>query len=113
MKRTYSIFVAMLFIVIQILFLAPKALSEQNVTTIGDSTFPAEAGDAFIWQCINSTGDRYNTGDLIKFTPEYIYNDTNGGNLAMIVNYSIDEYDILKGLWVRTQNNRFYMAYNN
>ncbi|MHA1671779.1 MAG: hypothetical protein ACTSV5_14575 [Promethearchaeota archaeon] len=91
-------------------------LSSPNVngnTTLGNSTFPSKDGDYYIWRCINSTGDNHNIGDLTKFIVESINNETFEGTPSLIVNYSIEEYDIIGGSWIRNQDNIFYMAYNN
>jgi hypothetical protein len=108
MKR-FKILVAFALI-ITLFFIIPFSYS---TTTIGNSSFPAEENDSYIWKCVNSTGEDHNNGDLTKFTVDYIYNDTlSYGWRNMIVNYSIDQYDVIKGQWVRYQDNVFYMAYN-
>ena len=81
-------------------------------TTLGDSTFPSEDGDYYIWRCTNSTGDNHNIGDLTKFIIESICNETYEGTPSLIVNYSIEAYDIIGGSWIKNQDNMFYMAYN-
>jgi len=81
-------------------------------TTLGDSTFPSENGDYYVWECVNSTGDNHHIGDLIRFTVEFVYNDTFEGTPSLIVNYSIEELYIFGGTWIKDQDNLFYMAYN-
>ncbi|MHA1296657.1 MAG: hypothetical protein ACTSRH_07955 [Promethearchaeota archaeon] len=81
-------------------------------TTLGESSFPAEENDYFIWKCVNSTDPKHNIGDLIRFTVEKIYNETFDGIHSLIVNYTIENYNFISGLWIPQQTNTFYMAYN-
>ena len=67
-------------------------------TILGDSSFPAEENDYFIWKCINSTDSKHNIGDLTRFTVEKIYNETFNGVHSLIVNYTIENYEFIKGL---------------
>ena len=95
-----------------LLFMILASPTVNGNTTLGNSTFPSENGDYYIWRCTNSTGDNHNIGDLTKFIVEFIYNETFEGTPSLIVNYSIEEYDIIGGDWIRNQDNMFYMAYN-
>ena len=109
MKISHKALIILLNLLVFFLLAAPNASGN---TTLGDSTFPSEEGDYYIWRCVNSTGDNHNIGDLTKFIIEFVYNDTLEGIPSLIVNYSIKEYDIIGGSWIINQDNMFYMAYN-
>ncbi|MBY9004523.1 MAG: hypothetical protein KGD73_11160 [Candidatus Lokiarchaeota archaeon] len=110
MKISHKALIILLNLLVFFLLAAPNASGN---TTLGDSTFPSEDGDYYIWSCINSTGDNHNIGDLTKFIVEFVYNESFEGKRSLIVNYSVEEYDIIGGSWIRNQDNIFYMAYNN
>ena len=95
-----------------LLFMILASPTVNGNTTLGDSTFPSEDGDHYVWECVNSTGDNHNIGDRIRFIVEFVYNDTFEGTPSLIVNYSIEEYDPIGGSWDPYQDNMFYMAYN-
>jgi len=95
-----------------LLFMILASPTVNGNTTLGNSTFPSENGDYYIWRCTNSTGDNHNIGDLTKFIVEFVYNGTFEGTPSLIVNYSIEKYDIIGGSWIKNQDNMFYMAYN-
>ncbi len=110
MKTSYKALIITINLLIFFILTSPYAIGN---TTLGDSTFPSENGDYYIWRCVNSTGDNHNIGDLTKFIVDSVYNETFEGTPSLIVNYSIEEYNIIGGSWIRYQDNLFYMAYNN
>jgi len=110
MKNRHKALIITLNLLIFFILASPPNVSGN--TTLGDSTFPSENGDSYIWRCVNSTGDNHNIGDLTKFIVEFVYNGTFEGTPSLIVNYSIEKYDIIGGSWIKNQDNMFYMAYN-
>ena len=110
MKNHHKALIITLNLLIFFILASPPNVSGNTI--LGDSTFPSEDGDYYIWRCVNSTGDNHNIGDLTKFIVEFVYNSTFEGTPSLIVNYSIEEYDIIGGSWNRDQDNLFYMAYN-
>ena len=109
MKKNKKVFAPFLIFMFFTLFLIPCAKSQ---TVIGKSTFPFEEKDSFVWRCVNSTGPKHNIDDLTRFTVESIYNETFESVHCLMINYSIDQYDVIKGQWIRNQDNIFYLAYN-
>jgi hypothetical protein len=109
MKKNKKVLGAFLIFITLGFFIIPRAKPQ---TVIGQTTFPFEEEDSFVWRCVNSTGPKHNSGDLTRFTVESIYNDTVEGINCLMVNYSIDEYDVIKGNWIRYQDDLFYLAYN-
>lgn len=86
----------------------PSSLSQ---ITIYDSTFPLEQGESIRWETINATEIPYTEFQYIKFTVEYLYNDTwSDGPNSLIVNSSIEFYHNFG--WVAEFDNSFYLAYN-
>ncbi len=109
MKKKKKVLVPVLIFMLLIFFIIPLAKPQ---TVIGQTTFPFEENDSFVWRCVNSTGPKHNINDLTRFTVESIYNETVESINCLMVNYSIDEYDVIKGQWIRNQDNLFYLAYN-
>lgn len=109
MKRYTKTIAWLLNIALIIFLIVPNAKSQ---SVIGDSVFPFEEEDSFVWRCVNSTGPKHSKDDLTRFTVESIYNETFESVHCIMVNYSIDEYDVIKGQWIRNQDNLFYLAYN-
>jgi hypothetical protein len=109
MKKKKKVLVPVLIFMLLIFFIIPLAKPQ---TVIGQTTFPFEEKDSFVWRCVNSTGPKHNINDLTRFTVESIYNETVESINCLMVNYSIDEYDVIKGQWIRNQDNLFYLAYN-
>jgi hypothetical protein len=109
MKKSKKVLVPLLIFMLFIFFIIPRAKPQ---TVIGQTTFPFEEKDTFVWRCVNSTGPKHNIDDLTRFTVESIYNETVESINCLMVNYSIDEYDVIKGQWIRNQDDLFYLAYN-
>ena len=109
MKQHKKPFALLVIFILFTLFLIPYVKPE---TIIGESKFPFEEDQYFVWRCVNSTGPKHNIDDLTRFTVESIYNETFNSVHCLMVNYSIDEYDVIKGQWIRNQDNLFYLAYN-
>jgi len=109
MKISHKAFIITMNLLIFFILTSPYAYGS---TTLGDSTFPSENGDLYTWRCVNSTGDNHNIGDLTRFIVDSVYNETYEGTPSLIVNYSIEVYNIIGGSWIKDQDNLFYMAYN-
>ena len=109
MKHFSKIIALSLSLALLVFLIIPYAKPQ---TIIGDSIFPFEEDESFVWRCVNSTGPKHNIDDLTRFTIESIYNETFESVHCLMVNYSIDEYDVIKGQWIRNQDNLFYLAYN-
>jgi len=109
MKHLSKTIALSLNLALLVFLVIPYAKSQ---TVIGDSIFPFEEHESFVWRCVNSTGPKHNIDDLTRFTVESIYNETFESVHCIMVNYSVDEYDVIKGQWIRNQDNLFYLAYN-
>ncbi len=79
-------------------------------TVLGESVFPAEKDDSFIWNSVNATESWYTEIDYIKFTAKNIYNETNDDKNYLFVNYTLEFYHNID--WIEKYENSFYMAYN-
>ena len=79
-------------------------------TVLGESVFPAEKDDSFIWDSVNATESWYTEIDYIKFTATNIYNETNDDKNYLFVNYTLEYYHNIA--WVPEYVNTFYTAYN-
>jgi len=79
-------------------------------TVLGESVFPAEVNDEFIWETVNATESWYMEVDYIRFTVTNIYNETNNDKNYLFVNYTLEYYHRIS--WVPEHINSFYMAYN-
>jgi len=80
-------------------------------TVLGESVFPAEINDRFIWETVNATESWYTEVDYIKFIVTNIYNETNNDKNYLFVNYTLEYYHKIS--WIPDINsNKFYMAYN-
>ena len=79
-------------------------------TVLGESVFPAEINDEFIWKTVNATESWYMEVDYVRFTATNIYNETNNEKNYLFVNYTLEFYH--KIAWVPEYINSFYMAYN-
>ncbi|TFG19496.1 MAG: hypothetical protein EU533_06755 [Promethearchaeota archaeon] len=109
MKKSTKSITLLLNLAIFIFLVTPYVKPQ---TVIGNSVFPFNEEDTFVWRCVNSTGPKHNIDDLTRFTVESIYNETFRSVHCLMVNYSIDKYDVIKGQWIRNQDNLFYLAYN-
>ena len=79
-------------------------------TILGESVFPAEMNDEFIWEKVNATESWYIEVDYIRFTVTNIYNETNKDENYLFINYTLEFYHRIS--WVPEYINSFYMAYN-
>ncbi len=79
-------------------------------TTIGDTTFPAEVGDVYVWHFLEAYGTELS--DKINFTTEAVYQGQHASVDALIVNYSLGYYNTTSSQWTTTHDNVFYMAAN-
>jgi len=109
MKQFKKPFVLLVIFILFTLFFIPYGKPQ---TVIGKSVFPFQEDQSFVWRCVNSTGPKHNIDDLTRFTVDSIYNETFENVHCLMVNYSIDQYDVIKGQWIPNQDNLFYLAYN-
>ncbi len=79
-------------------------------TVLGESVFPAEKSDVFVWETVNATESWYTEVDYIRFTATNMYNETNNDKNYLFVNYTLEYYHRIS--WVPEYINSFYMAYN-
>ena len=79
-------------------------------TVLGESVFPAEINDKFVWETVNATESWYTEVDYIRFTTTNIYNETTNDKNYLFVNYTLEYYH--RAAWVPEHINSFYMAYN-
>ena len=77
---------------------------------LGESVFPAEINDKFVWETVNATESLYMEVDYIRFTTTNIYNETNNDKNYLFVNYTLEFYH--RNNWLPEYINSFYMAYN-
>ncbi|MFX0076611.1 MAG: hypothetical protein ACFE96_14305, partial [Candidatus Hermodarchaeota archaeon] len=50
--------------------------SPTYATILGESEFPAEKEDDFVWETVNATESWYMDVDYVRFTVSEIYNET-------------------------------------
>ena len=79
-------------------------------TALGESVFPAEKGDIFIWETLNATEPWYDEVDYVRFTVDAIYNLTLALDNFLYMNYSLEYY--YKFNWIPKYINSLYMVYN-
>jgi hypothetical protein len=79
-------------------------------TVLGESVFPAEINDRFVWETVNATESWYMEVDYIRFTATNIYNETNNDKNYLFLNYTLEYYH--RAAWIPEYINSFYMAYN-
>jgi len=79
-------------------------------TVLGESVFPAEINDEFVWETTNATESWYMEVDFIRFTATNIYNETYNDKNYLFVNYTLEFYHRIS--WIPEYINSFYMAYN-
>ena len=104
-KRIYKLSALVLLIS---LMMFPNSFS--NATVIGESEFPAEEEDQFVWKSVNATASWYVEVELVRFTVSRIFNQTYNSQNYMFMNYTLEFYH--RFIWVPRYENSFYMAYN-
>ena len=90
------------------LIIFPNSFS--NATVIGESEFPAEEEDQFVWKSVNATASWYVEVELVRFTVSRIFNQTYNSQNYLFMNYTLEFYH--RFIWVPRYENSFYMAYN-
>ena len=90
------------------LMIFPNSFS--NATVLGESEFPAEEEDQFVWNSVNATASWYVEVELVRFTVSRIYNETYNSQNYLFMNYTLEFYH--RFIWVPRYENSFYMAYN-
>ncbi len=93
-----------------LIFFISFPINSFSNTVLGESVFPAEMDDKFVWKTVNATESWYIEVDYIRFTAANIYNETNNDKNYLFVNYTLEYYH--KIAWVPEYINSFYMAYN-
>jgi len=104
-KRIYK-FSTLGLLVLLISF--PNSFS--SATVLGESEFPAEEDDTFVWETVNATESWYMDVDFVRFTVSRIYNETYNSQNYLFMNYTLEFYHRFN--WVPRYENTFYMAYN-
>ncbi|MFX1288162.1 MAG: hypothetical protein ACFFFY_06355 [Promethearchaeota archaeon] len=84
--------------------------SFSSATVLGESEFPAEEEDIFVWETVNATESWYMEVEFVRFTISSIYNETFNSQNYLFMNYTLDFYRRFS--WVPGYENSFYMAYN-
>jgi len=104
-KRIYKLS-ALGLLVLLISF--PNSFS--SATVLGESEFPAEEDDVFVWETVNATESWYMDVDFVRFTVSSIYNTTYNSQNYLFMNYTLEFYHRFN--WLPRYENSFYMAYN-
>jgi hypothetical protein len=104
-KRIYRLCALLLLI-----FLIQFPSSFSNATILGESEFPAEKKDTFIWETVNATESWYIDVDYVRFTVFDIYNETYASQNYLFMNYTLEFYHRYN--WIPKYEDSFYMAYN-
>ena len=97
---------ALLLLILLIRF--PSSFS--SATMLGESKFPAEKEDTFVWETVNATESWYIDVDYVRFTVSDIYNQTFDSHNYLFMNYTLEFYHRYN--WVPKYEDSFYMAYN-
>ncbi|MBY8986880.1 MAG: hypothetical protein KGD61_00375 [Candidatus Lokiarchaeota archaeon] len=84
--------------------------SFSGATILGESEFPAENEDIFVWESVNATESWYIDVEFVRFTVSEIYNETYNSQNYLFMNYTLEFYHRFS--WVPRYQNSFYMAYN-
>jgi hypothetical protein len=79
-------------------------------TVLGESEFPAEEEDRFVWETVNATASWYIDVEFVRFTVSRIYNETFNSQNYLFMNYTLEFYH--RFIWVPEYVDSFYMAYN-
>jgi len=90
------------------LILFPNCFS--SATVLGESEFPAEEEDKFVWESVNATESWYMEVEYVRFTVSSIYNESFNSKNYLFMNYTLEYYH--RYIWVSEYENSFYMAYN-
>lgn len=90
------------------LILFPNCFS--SATVLGESEFPAEEEDRFVWESVNATESWYMDVEFVRFTVSSIYNESFNSKNYLFMNYTLEYYH--RYIWVSEYENSFYMAYN-
>ena len=104
-KRIYKLS-ALGLLVLLISF--PNSFS--SATVLGESEFPAEEDDVFVWETVNATESWYMDVDFVRFTVSKIYNTSYNSQNYLFMNYTLEFYHRFN--WIPRYENSFYMAYN-
>lgn len=84
--------------------------SFSSATILGESEFPAEEEDMFVWETVNATESMYEDVEFIRFTVTEIYNETFNSQNFLFMNYTLEFYQ--RAHYDKEYENSFYMAYN-
>lgn len=93
-----------------LIFFISFPINSFSNTVLGESVFPAEINDEFIWETVNATESWYMEVDYVRFTVTNTYNETYNDKNYLFVNYTLEYYH--RNSWVPEYINSFYMAYN-
>jgi len=104
-KRIYRL--SALYLLILLIFF-PSPFS--NATILGESEFPAEKEDVFVWETVNATESAYVDVEFVQFTVYEVYNETYNSKNYLFMNYTLEFYR--RYAYLPEYENSFYMAYN-
>ena len=104
-KRIYRLS-ALILLISLIVF--PNSFS--SATVLGESEFPAEEEDIFVWETVNATESMYQDVEFVRFTVSRIYNKTYNSQNYLFMNYTLEFYQ--RAHYDIVYENLFYMAYN-
>ena len=104
-KRIYRLS-ALILLISLIVF--PNSFS--SATVLGESEFPAEEEDIFVWETVNATESIYQDVEFVRFTVSGIYNETYNSQNYLFMNYTLEFYQ--RAHYDNVYENSFYMAYN-
>ena len=104
-KRIYRLS-ALILLISLIVF--PNSFS--SATVLGESEFPAEEEDIFVWETVNATESMYQDVEFVRFTVSGIYNETYNSQNYLFMNYTLEFYQ--RAHYDKVYENSFYMAYN-
>ena len=95
---------ALVLLILLILF--PNSFS--SATVLGESVFPAEEEEKFVWESMNATETWYIEVEFVRFTVSRIYNETHNSRNYLFMNYTLEFYHRFN--WLPRYQNSFYMA---
>jgi len=93
-----------------LIFFINFPINSVSNTVLGESVFPAEIDDEFVWDSVNATESWYMEVEHIKFTATNIYNETYNDKNYLFLIYTLEFYH--RASWIEKYENSLYMAYN-
>ena len=85
-RKRFSKICALVFVII--LFSFPNSFTYGTV--LGESEFPAEEEEYFVWETVNATESWYLEVEFVRFTVSDIYNETFNSQNYLFMNYTLE-----------------------